>query len=186
MKSDSELIEETLAGESASFGDLVQRYQQRLFASMIHFTGQVEEAEDVAQEAFVQSFRKLHTFQGASSFYTWLYRIAFNIAASRKRKHRPTASLEQRRQDGDEPAQNEKTISLDLERAEDAQQLWDALGMLSEEHRRIMVLREMEGCDYDSIAELLDVPVGTVRSRLHRARMQLRNLLKDSFEDEML
>ena len=182
-KSDAELIEAALGGRSESFGHLVQRYQQRLFASMYHLVGHIEEAEDVAQEAFVQSFRKLHTFQGAAGYYTWLYRIAFNIAISRRRRRRPNVSLEQRRRDGEEPMQPGEAVEAGLEREENAQRLWNALQLLSEEHRTIMVLREMEGRDYDSIAEMLGVPVGTVRSRLHRARSHLRELLKETLEE---
>lgn len=184
MKDDSQLIDEALAGDSGAFGQLVQKYQDRLFNTVIHVTGSREEAEDVVQDAFVQSFLKLESFQRNSAFYTWLYRIAFNVAISRRRRRRPTLSVETTREvSGSEPVDASEAASDRLERQERASQLQAALAELTEEHRLILVLREMEGLCYERISEILDLPVGTVRSRLHRARTQLRDQLKDVLEE---
>jgi RNA polymerase sigma-70 factor (ECF subfamily) len=186
VNDDSQLIDEALAGNSASFGQLVRRYQDRLYNTMFHVVHCAEEAQDVVQEAFVQAFVKLDTFQRNSAFYTWLYRIAFNTAVSRKRRHRPMASVEQSRQAaGTEPIDGREAPHERLEQEERVKQVRAALAALSEEHRAILVLREMEGCDYETIAAMLDLPVGTVRSRLHRARLQLRDQLQEMLRNEI-
>lgn len=186
MNEDAKLIDEALAGNSASFGELVRRYQDRLYTTLLHIVGCSEEAQDVVQEAFVQAFIKLESFQGNSGFYTWLYRIAFNTAISRRRRQRPAASVEQTREaTGDEPIDQREGPGDRLEQQERAAQVQAALARLSEEHRAILVLREMEGFAYETISELLDLPVGTVRSRLFRARLQLREQLRDILHDEV-
>ena len=180
MRDDAQLIDETLAGDSAAFGELVRKYQDRLFNTLVHVVGCREEAADVAQDAFVQAFVKLDTFQRASAFYTWLYRIAFNLSMSRRRRRRPTASIEQARENlGSEPVDCGEEPSEQLEREERADQVRQALATLTEQHRAILVLREMDGFCYERIADVLDLPAGTVRSRLHRARLQLRERLKE-------
>jgi len=179
VKDDTELITETLAGCSDSFGELVQRYQNRLFNTMVHVTGAREEAEDVVQEAFVNAYLKLRSFAGNSAFYTWLYRIAFNISVSRKRRKRPEVSMDaQREAHGDEPLDLRESAEQIVHRKERQAQVHAALQELSDEYRSILVLREMEGCCYETIAEMLDLPIGTVRSRIHRARAHLRDLLR--------
>lgn len=180
MKDDSQLIQATLAGDSSAFGLLVRKYQDRLFNTLVHVVGRREEAEDLAQDAFVQAFVKLETFQGNSAFYTWLYRIAFNLAMSRKRRKSPESSLDARRELlHDEPKDAGETAGDRMLREERAEQIRAGLGALSDEHRSILVLREMDGCCYETIGEILNLPVGTVRSRLHRARLQLRDELKE-------
>jgi RNA polymerase sigma-70 factor (ECF subfamily) len=186
VNDDSRLIDEALAGNSASFGELVRRYQDRLYNTMFHIVHCSEEAQDVVQEAFVQAFVKLETFQRSSAFYTWLYRIAFNTAVSRKRRQRPTVSVEQSRQaTGEEPIDGRAAPHERLEQEERVAQVRAALAAVSEEHRAILVLREMEGCDYETIAQMLDLPVGTVRSRLHRARAQLRDQLQEMLRTDL-
>lgn len=183
MRDDANLIRETLAGSTEAFGQLVCKHQDRLFNTLVHVAGAREEAEDVCQEAFVQAFVKLHTFAGNSAFYTWLYRIAFNALASRRRRKRPIASVDVVRElSGVEPVDATETATEMLERQERSQQLQRAIAELSAEHREVIVLREMEGQDYETISSVLGVPVGTVRSRLHRARSQLREQLKDILE----
>jgi RNA polymerase sigma-70 factor (ECF subfamily) len=172
---ESQLIDGSLQGNTADFGRLVQRHQDRLYNAIAHFVGDRTEAEDIVQEAFVQAYLKLHSFQRNSAFYTWLYRIAFNTAVSLRRKKRIVTSAALSQQPGAEHPQDKgETPDQRLIRAERAQQLQAALEELSEEHRAILVLRELEDCDYDTIAEILDINIGTVRSRLHRARLQLR------------
>lgn len=183
MSDDARLIAETLAGQTAAFGKLVEKYQDRLFNTVLHLAGNVEDARDVVQEAFVQAFVKLDSFRGSSAFYTWLYRIAFNISAGWRRKRKPTGSIDRNgEQIGLDPMDNGDGPVEQLERQEQCLQVRRALGQLSDEHRKILVLREIDGCDYETIAEILDLPVGTVRSRLHRARMELREELKEGLE----
>jgi len=184
VKDDARLIDEVLAGDSAAFGQLVLKYQDRLFNTVMHVVRCREEAEDVVQDAFVQAFVKLETFQRASAFYTWLYRIAFNVAVSRRRRRRPEVSVEQTRElTGAEPMGDDPAPEDRLEQEESVEQVHAALAELSEEHRAILVLREMEGFCYERIVEVLELPVGTVRSRLHRARLQLREQLKDVLQE---
>ena len=185
MKSDVQLIDETRAGDSLAYGELVRRHQDRLYHTLLHAAGHAEEAEDVAQEAFVQAFLKLKSFQGKSAFYTWLYRIAFNILISRQRKHRREICI-----DPSDAAHSKNLVDENetpenrVQRLEREGQIHEALSHLSEEHRSILVLREMEGCCYETIAEILELPVGTVRSRLHRARLQLRDRLRIVLQEQ--
>jgi RNA polymerase sigma-70 factor (ECF subfamily) len=184
VNDDTQLIDETLAGKSVAFGHLVRRYQDRLYNTIVHVTGSAEDAEDVVQEAFVQAFVKLDTFQRSSAFFTWLYRIAFNAAISQRRRRKPTVSVEETREvSGREPIDNGRAPGDRLEQEERVDQVRRALATLSEEYRAVLVLREMEGCDYETISEMLDLPIGTVRSRLHRARIQMREELKAVLQD---
>jgi len=180
VNDDVQLIDETLNGRTAAFGELVRKYQNRLFNTVFHVVGNAEDARDVVQDAFVQALLKLHTFQRSSTFYTWLYRIAFNVAVSHCRRRRPTASVEHARETaGLEPRDSADNPVQSAEREERCSQVRRALAELSEEHRTVLVLREIDGCCYETIAEILGIPVGTVRSRLHRARLQLREQLKE-------
>ena len=180
---DNRLIIEALAGKTDSFGRLVERYQDRLFHAMSHVAGSVEDAHDIVQDAFTQAFVKLESFRGASAFYTWLYRIAFNVAASRRRRARPTVSTDRNQTDrGEQVIDPREAPHERLEQQERAERVHAALNALPDEYRQVMVLREMDGCSYEVIAEILDLPVGTVRSRLHRARTQMRELLKEVLE----
>lgn len=180
ISDDSHLIAETLAGKTVAFGKLVSKYQDRLFNTVVHVTGSVEDARDIVQEAFVQAFLKLDTFHQTSAFYTWLYRIAFNVAASHRRRKRPMVSVEYVRETtGQEPTDSRPGPEQRMEEAERRRQVEEAIATLSEEHRIVLVLREMDGCCYETIAEILHLPIGTVRSRLHRARLQLREQLKE-------
>jgi len=182
MVSDEALIRLTIQGQSAAYGQLVKRYQRRLYHSLLQMLRDETEAEDATQEAFVLALVKLKSFRGNSSFFTWLYRIAFNAAISGMRKKRPqlmsdqelmaapygnVASFSDTRSDAESP----ETI---LQRREDVQMVQAGLARLADEHRAILVLREIEDFSYDEIAEILSLPLGTVRSRLHRARTQLK------------
>ncbi len=178
MSDDASLIAATLAGDSAAFGRLVAAYQDRLYNSLLRVLGSSEDAADIVQDAFVQAFTKLSTFRGTSAFYTWLYRIAFNLAMSHVRRDRKTASIDGMKSDvGEEPMDGRPTAEADVMQQERAELVHAALGELSLDYRQILVLREIDGCRYDEIAEILDLPVGTVRSRLFRARMEMRDLL---------
>jgi RNA polymerase sigma-70 factor, ECF subfamily len=176
---DSQLIERTLSGDRSAFNELVMRYQDRLYSSMLAVTGCAEEAEDVVQDAFVRAFVKLESFQQSSQFFTWLYRIAFNTALSRHRKRRSKISLDQTREaTGLEPIDLADAPDEPMMRRERVEMVRVAMAQLSEEHRTILVLREMEDNPYETIAEILEISIGTVRSRLSRARYQLKLTLE--------
>lgn len=179
--SDQELIQHCLSGQTEAFGLLVERYQHRLYHALLHVLGSPADAQDVAQDAFVQAFGKLKSYRGESAFYSWLFRIALNAAVSARRKtQRMTTSVDARRElTGTEPADHrpstEPTHALDV--ADRQRLVRKALGELPEEFRTVLVMKEMDGMAYDEIAAVCDCPVGTVRSRLHRARMELRGKL---------
>ena len=179
MNDEEELIQSALAGKSSSFELLVTRYQDRLYTAMISVVGSTDEAEDVVQEAFIQAYLKLNTFQQNSRFYTWLYRIAFNFALAKRRRHRGHLSLEEGREvSGTEPKSKFDGPESRMSRSEDINLVHQALAELSEDHKSILVLREMEDLAYEDIAEVLQISIGTVRSRLNRARLALKQQLE--------
>jgi RNA polymerase sigma-70 factor (ECF subfamily) len=180
LTDDSLLIQEALQGNTTAFGDLVRRYQDRLYTAVVHIVGCRAEAEDVVQDAFVQAFVNLKSFRQNSKFYTWLYRIAFNVSISRRRRKKPRLSVDQTREaTGDEPLDDHSSPSHPLEVQEQQQKLRLAMDRLTDEHRSIIVLRHLEELSYEDIAEILAISVGTVRSRLHRARAQLLEHLRE-------
>jgi RNA polymerase sigma-70 factor, ECF subfamily len=184
VSEDLELIGEVLKGQTMVFGKLVQKYQDRLFNSVAYMVGNAEDARDIVQEALVQAYLNLSSFQGSSAFYTWLYRIAFNVAATQRRKKRPVISVERvREQAGLEPVDEHPGPAEQVELEERSRQVRQGMAQLSEEHRVVLVLREIDGCRYEDIAEILDLPIGTIRSRLHRARLELREELKSVMID---
>lgn len=181
-KDDQQLIDECLSGQTEAFGQLVVRYQDRLFNSLVNILGSADDARDVAQEAFVNAFEKLSTFRGHSAFYSWLFRIAMNAAVSSKRKTRrmSTSVDAARERSGAEPADARADIrpSHQLETAERQLLVQQALAELADDFRVVLVLKEMEGLRYEEIADVVGCPVGTVRSRIHRARSELRRKLE--------
>jgi len=187
---DQSLIEACLAGRREAFGQLVERYQHRLFHSLVHLLGSTEDAQDAAQDALILAFEKLGTFRGESQFYSWVFRIAYNAAVNSKRKTGPmSVSLEARRDaSGLEPADlNPSTEpSFGLEVSDRQRLVQQALGELSEEFRAAIVLKEIEQMSYEEIAEVVGIPLGTVRSRIHRARMELRQKLAAFIEAEVI
>jgi RNA polymerase sigma-70 factor (ECF subfamily) len=178
LLNDVELIRTTLAGQPTAFGQLVLKYQDRLFNALFRLLGSAEDARDITQDAFVQAFLKLESFRGSAAFYTWLYRIGFNLAMSHARSKHSTQSLDNRKLDsGSEPVDRAPPPEADFAREEQIKLVHTAIGELTVEYRQIIVLREIEGFSYDQIAEVLELPVGTVRSRLFRARLALRDQL---------
>ena len=170
-----ELIDRALAGDRSAFAELVRQNQDRLFASMMQVTGSPEEAEEVTQEAFIRAFVKLDTFQRNSQFFTWIYRIAFNSALTRRRKKKARVSLDQIREEvGLEVAGPGARVDERMLRDEQVALVRRAIDSLTDEHRRILILREMDDFAYEEIAEILQISIGTVRSRLSRARRQLK------------
>ena len=184
---DQKLIESCLNGEIEAFSQLVEKYQERLCRSLYRMTGSTHDAAEIAQEAFVLAYQKLDTFKGNSAFYSWLYRIAFNSAISQKRKKKhPATSLDNLREvSGSEPVdQNpESAPEHRMELNEKQIMVQQALDSLADEFREVLVLKEMDGLKYEEIAEILGCPVGTIRSRIHRARSELRVKLESLLND---
>lgn len=182
---DADLVARCRQGETAAFGLLVERYQDRLFTVCYRMCGHREDAADLAQEAFLKAFSSLERFGARSQFYTWLYRIAVNLVIDRRRrKPRPTRSLgpgtsEDADRGGDaEPAARERSAEAVVAAAEDQASIERALQSIDDAHRAVVVLRDVDGLDYEQIGEILEIPVGTVKSRLSRARLALREKLR--------
>jgi RNA polymerase sigma-70 factor (ECF subfamily) len=187
---DKSLVQACRAGQTEAFGALVRRYQERLYPTLLRLCGGAEDAEDVLQDAFVRAFEKLDQFQGESSFYTWVYRIAVNLALTGHRRRRVRAPVPSRNgrsavahcEPIDDSADADPTTAA--ERTEQVQIVEDALNRLGAEHRAILVLKDFDGHRYEEISALLKIPVGTVRSRLHRARNELRERLRGLLDQE--
>ncbi len=183
-RDDAALIEQCVRGDRSAYGELVRRHQDRLFNTMARLLGNAEDAAEVVQDAFLNAFVSLQSFKGDSRFFTWLYRIAVNSAMSMRRKQRVPLLADA--QPGEallaEPADDSDSNRPEwsLERSEECARLQAALDRLTPEHRLVMILKEIEGRKYDEIAEITGVPIGTVRSRLHRARLELRQCLIES------
>lgn len=178
---DNRLIAECREGNTAAFGELVSRYQDRLFNSVLRLCDNAEDARDVVQEAFLHAYQSLQTFKGDALFFTWLYRIAVNTAISMKRKKRVVLRIQPTGEDGNaidplDPSETNRPGHA-IEMAEEERRVHDALAKLSPEHRSVLVMKDMEGMKYEEMAEILGVPVGTIRSRLHRARLEMRDIL---------
>lgn len=182
--SDRDVVEQVLAGNVDAFSVLVKRYQDRIYSAALNYVSSPEDAVDIAQETFVKAYSKLRTFDSASAFYTWLYRIAINTAIDhlRKRKSRPADSLDDDKftEIGFEPETKDPTSDPErvLARNEQARMLRQAISSLSEKLRSVVVLHDVEGLSQEEVAEILKVPVGTVKSRVSRARAELRYLLQ--------
>jgi RNA polymerase sigma-70 factor (ECF subfamily) len=187
-RSDQELIAATLARETAAFGELVQRYQNRLYGALVHMLGSTEDARDVAQEAFVLAFQKLTTFRGDAQFYSWLFRIAMNAAVNFRRKNRSLGlSIDaSKERTGSEPLDLNRDARPEqpLELAERQRIVRDALAQMTEEFRDALVLADMEELSYEEISQVLQIPIGTVRSRIHRGRAELRDKLRRLLKDD--
>ncbi len=158
------------------------RYQDRLIHSLEHALGSHDDALEIAQQAFVLAWQKLAAFRGDSAFYSWLYRIARNAAISRKRRNRlVTGSLDalsaaSHFEPADPAADNAPDYPLD--HAERLQAVRDALQQIPEDFRQPLVMKEIDGFSYEEIASILEIPMGTVRSRIFRARQELTDRLR--------
>ena len=186
---DLQLIDATLSGDTRAFDELVRRYQDRLVHSLEHTLGSRDDALDVAQQAFVLAWKKLSSFRREAGFYSWLYRIAHNFAISRIRRPKISSrSLDHLHETaGFEPADihSESAPEYPMLQAEQIQMVQKALLEIVEEFRQPLVLKEIDGFSYEEIARILGIPLGTVRSRIFRARQELiAKLQRHSKEQE--
>jgi RNA polymerase sigma-70 factor (ECF subfamily) len=183
---DLTLVRRAQGDDVAAYDELVRRYQERIYATVYHMTSNHEDANDLVQETFIKAFRALKTFKGDSSFYTWIYRIAVNktINFLKQRRNRLHMSLN----DVDFNAENdpdlvalvsERTPRRDLNLSELQEKLNAAMLKLSEHHRMVVTLHDIQGLSHEEIGTIMDCNVGTVRSRLFYARQQLQAFLAD-------
>jgi RNA polymerase sigma-70 factor (ECF subfamily) len=188
-RTDAELINASRQGDADAFGELVRRYQ-RAVANLIFLTlGDRNEVEDLTQEVFIRAYRSLGRFDEKSNFYSWLYRIAVNLCIDeiRRRKIRKLLSLdlmsEPLLEREKKAKEKDSAASANLMKEERKQMVLQALEKLSPLYRSALVLREYENMGYEEIAETLGISVQAVKSRIFRARQEMRNLLKDYFEE---
>ncbi|MGA2870235.1 MAG: sigma-70 family RNA polymerase sigma factor [Verrucomicrobiota bacterium] len=183
---EGDLVQRARNGDLSAYDELVKRYQERIYATIYHMTSNHEDANDLAQDAFIKAFSALKSFKGGSTFYTWLYRIAVNktINFLKQRKNKYHLSLN----DLDFNAENDpdlvalishKTPQRDAGLSELQKKLNEALLKLSEPHRMVVVLHDVQGQSHDEIAEIMGCNIGTVRSRLFYARQQLQGYLAE-------
>jgi RNA polymerase sigma-70 factor (ECF subfamily) len=184
------LVEQSQQGDMAAFGQLVAKYQDKVYNTCWRISGSREDAADLTQETFCRALESIGRFQRKSCFYTWVFRIAVNQAISHKRRAQRTITMTgtenepmpidqqaaglRRRTGRDNPADP----PTEVQDREIQAMVIQALEALEPDYRTAIVLRDVEGFDYSEIAEILDVPTGTVKSRLHRGRMALREQLQ--------
>ena len=181
--SDEAIIERVQSGDPDAFGLLVHRYQDRIYSAVLGYVHSPEDAADLAQEAFVKAYVNLRSYHGGAAFYTWLYRIAINSAIDliRKLPNSRVDSLddEKYQEVGFEPTATDPAVNPDkmLTRTEGKTALRRAIDSLSEKLRTAIILHDLEGLSQEQVAEILRCPVGTVKSRVSRAREELREVL---------
>jgi RNA polymerase sigma-70 factor (ECF subfamily) len=185
------LVAKARTGDRWAYGQIVLLYQDRLFNAMLRMVGQPEEARELTQETFTRGLEKIDTFRGDAAPYTWLFRIGVNLAITqlRRNQHRRTFSLNGIPNLGDDSGDHQASGLVDrlatddsspsqiVEKREEHQMVLDALGRLDPEYRAVLVMRDIEGFDYQQMADALSLPLGTLKSRLFRARLALRDEL---------
>jgi len=176
---DESLVQETLAGSQTSFQLLVERYQERIFSLARHYTRNPVDVEDLVQDTFLKAYSRLDTFQRQSSFFTWLYRIAVNtiLDGIKRRGRSPVKSVEDPEAAAMPGATRISGPSAGMEREEIARITHSVLDELPEIFRAVLVMREFEELSYQSIADVLQISIGTVESRLFRARARFKEKL---------
>ena len=180
-KDDLNLINRFKDGDASAFDEIIFKYQDKIYNLCRHILGNSHDAEDAAQDVFLKAYQNLNKFKPDSSLYTWLYRIAVNTCIDYRRK--PLfESLLKTSKEGDVFAVDRPADSPSPERLYESKQISNAiqlaLGRLSKKLRTVIVLKEIEGLSYEEMAEVLDVSIGTVKSRISRAREELKKLLK--------
>jgi len=180
------LVGKAQKGDMGAYDELVRRYQERIYATLYHMTSNHEDANDLTQDTFIKAFQALKTFKGGSSFYTWVYRIGVNktINFLKQRKNRSHMSLNDldfnAEHDPDLVALiSDRTPRREVNLAELQEKLNEAMQKLSDSHRLVVTLHDVQGLPHDEIAEIMDCNIGTVRSRLFYARQQLQAYLSE-------
>jgi RNA polymerase sigma-70 factor (ECF subfamily) len=184
---DASLVLRSQGGDLAAFDQLIRRHQERVYATVYHMTANHEDAADITQETFIKAYNALGGFKGEAGFFTWIYRIAVNRTLNflkQRRNRTPHLSLNDidfnAEHDPDLVAlTSENTPRRDLNLTELQERLNTALMKLSESHRMVVVLHDIQGVPHEEIARIMDCNTGTVRSRLFYARQQLQGLLSD-------
>jgi RNA polymerase sigma-70 factor (ECF subfamily) len=186
IPSDEELVQKAQANDERAFGKLVERYETKVYSLAMKMLRNPEDAEDVLQDTFLRAYRGIKSFQGNSTFSTWIYRITANSALMRLRKKQlPTVSID----DADEretpiniadwsPGPVEQLLTQETQKAMD-----EAIEALPPEFKQVFILRDVEELSNAEVAEILDLSVAAVKSRLHRARLKVRNRLAVYFSD---
>ena len=177
---DKHIVAQARRGELSAFEELVTRYEKRVYAIALRSSGSPEDAADITQEVFLRAWRSMKDFRGDSGFATWLFRITMNICVdhARHRQAQPQTTTLTTEDDEERPIQDTApTPEEQLDNRELGRELAAALDEVSDEHRRIVLLRDVSGMSYTEIAEILEVSEGTVKSRLSRARIALRKIL---------
>ncbi len=191
--SDDILLARSRAGQMAAFGELVERYQHRLYNAVLRMVANTDDAQEITQDAFVRALQGLRQFRGGSGFYTWLFRIGMNLSINfhrRRRKVQMTSLSAENPLTGTQADGLAHLVDTEtsgpVHRAqvnEEHRRVLAALDRLEPAARAVIVLRDIEDLDYAQIGHILDIPVGTVKSRIARARMTLRNMLLDAEEE---
>ena len=187
---DLELVKRVQSGDKTAFDVLVLKYQHRIGAVIGRFVHDYAESQDIAQETFIRAYRALNNFRGDAQFYTWLYRIAVNTAKNHlvSMKRRPPTSdvdaEDAEHFDGAYRMHDSDTPEHELLREEIARTVSEVVAELPEELRQAITLREMEGLSYEEISETMDCPIGTVRSRIFRAREAIDLRLRPLMDSE--
>ncbi len=187
---DKELVDRIKAGDKQAFNVLVLKYQHKLIKLVSRYVHDHSEAMDVAQEAFIKAYRALPNFRGDSSFYTWLYRIGINTAKNHlvSQGRRPPDSdidaVDAERYDIDSRLKDNETPEALARRDEVEAVVFDAIDQLPEDLRTAITLRELEGLTYEEISQAMDCPIGTVRSRIFRAREAIDKRLRPLLSEE--
>jgi RNA polymerase sigma-70 factor (ECF subfamily) len=194
LRSDQELVLAFQGGDRAAFSDIVERYQAKIFTLCVRRLGNTELANEVSQDVFIAVFKALPRFRGDSKFSTWLYRIAVNHCKNKSKYHQRRRrdfheSIDQQALDDgpkrELPSHSDRT-DASTHRAEATAILQAALDQLSPEDRSLLILREVEDHSYEEIADIFEVPRGTIKSRLHRARAQLARVLSTQLSEDDL
>ena len=182
---DGDLVQETLAGSQLSFQLLVERYQERLFGLARHYTRNLVEVEDMVQDAFLKAYTRLSSFQQQSSFYTWLYRIATNTILDwiKRRGRNPVQAVEDPEAAAGGSEREPMRPDARLEEKEVAAITREVLSELPEIFRTVLVMREFEELSYQEIADVLEISIGTVESRLFRARARFKQKLLHKYPE---
>ncbi len=185
-KDDFELVRASRDGDQEAFGELVRRYQGKIYALAYGMVGNHADADDLAQEIFLKTYRNIKKFRFKSSFYTWLYRIATNTIISRRKKLRGDSHLELKPQVLDIEGSPYLSTRLGGEKGDRAmsnkemkKDIYRAIDTLSDKHKEVVVMHDIEGIPHSEIAEILSISQGTVRSRLHYARGRLQKELSE-------